>query len=208
MFAWSTLTAFVVASIAIILAPGLAQALVLATTLNEGRRSGFMTAVGLNVGTLIHAVAAALGLSAVLMTSALAFSIVKFVGAVYLIYLGLRAVWESRTTDYVADRGTPATTSFVKAVLTGVLNPKVALFFLAFLPQFVDPSRGQVVWQFLGLGALLAVMDVFYETVLIATAGAARAALLQSARFERWRQRLMGGVLIALGLRLALLERN
>jgi len=118
MFAWSTLTAFVVASIAIILAPGLAQALVLATTLNEGRRSGFMTAVGLNVGTLIHAVAAALGLSAVLMTSALAFSIVKFVGAVYLIYLGLRAVWESRTTDYVADRGTPATTSFVKAVLT------------------------------------------------------------------------------------------
>jgi RhtB (resistance to homoserine/threonine) family protein len=202
----STLLAYITACTAIILAPGPAQALVLARTLSDGRKAGLMTALGLNVGTLFHSITAALGLSAILATSALAFSVVKYIGAAYLIYLGIQALRHNATTDAPAtDSGRQA---FSKAVLTGILNPKVAIFFLAFLPQFIDPSRGNVIGQFLLLGGILAGLDVLYECLLVLIIHRTSAWITGHPRFEVWRSRVTGGVLIGLGVRLALAEQK
>jgi threonine/homoserine/homoserine lactone efflux protein len=207
MFDSSILITFLVASVAIIIAPGPAQALVLTRTLGEGRAAGAMTAIGLNVGTLAHAFAAALGLSAVLATSAMAFGVVKYVGAAYLIYLGIRAL---RAQDAEPERveGVRAGAMFWRAAVTGALNPKVAVFFLAFLPQFVAPERGSAFWQFVILGAIVAALDVIYELILVWAVGALRGRVLGSRRFARWRQRVTGAVLIGLGARLALAQRQ
>jgi RhtB (resistance to homoserine/threonine) family protein len=205
----STFLAYIAACIAIILAPGPAQALVLSRTLSDGRKSGVMTAVGLNVGTVFHALAAALGLSAILATSALAFSIVKYIGAAYLVYLGIQALRTKATDTHISntESGNPAQ-AFSRAVMVGILNPKVALFFLAFLPQFVDPARGSVFAQFMILGSLLALLDIFYETVLVFIFNAMSGWLTRNPRFTLWRQRLTGTVLIGLGVRLALAQRE
>jgi threonine/homoserine/homoserine lactone efflux protein len=198
---------FLMASVAIILVPGPAQALVFATTLSGGQRAGALTAVGLNVGTLFHTAAAGLGLSAILATSAFAFSLVKYVGAAYLIYLGVRAFRSkepppSRTTSPPRQGGSVLT----RAVIAGILNPKVALFFLAFLPQFVDPSRGPVFVQFLALGASMALLDTLYELVLVRLVSSMRKRY-QRSPLVSWQARVSGVVLIGLGLRLAVQHR-
>lgn len=203
---------FVAASAALILVPGPAQALVLANTLTGGRRAGALTAVGLNVGTLIHAAAAALGLSALLATSALAFALVKYAGAAYLIYLGIQALRAKAGPQPPTQSATIAAPTSNKAALTqsilaGTLNPKVALFFLAFLPQFVDPARGSVVAQMLILGATMAVMDTLYELALVSVLYRMRDRLVGNQRFMAWQSRISGVILIGLGLRLAAQER-
>ena len=159
------------------------------------------------MGTLFHAAAAALGLSAVLASSALAFSLVKYAGAAYLLYLGIQAL-RARPQVLPTPRTSSSTSSsFGQAVATGVLNPKVALFFLAFLPQFVDPSRGPVLAQFMLLGASMAVLDTLYEVVLVLVAARLRERLLRNRRFVAWQNRVTGAVLLALGVRLAVQER-
>lgn len=205
MFDPSTLAAFVVASAAIIIAPGPAQAMVLARTLSQGRRAGLLTAMGLNVGTIVHAVAAGVGVSAVLATSALAFDAVKFAGAGYLIYLGVQA-WR-QGVSVSASPGASGQQALARAVATGILNPKVALFFVAFLPQFVDPSRGPVLAQCLVLGLILAAMDVLYESGLVWLSSRMSAAISHP-RAQRWRNRATGAVLVGLGVRLAFVERR
>ena len=209
MFETTTLLTYLAASIAIILAPGPAQALVLTRSLNDGRQSGILTGIGLNVGTIVHAVAAALGLSTILATSAIAFALVKFLGAGYLIYLGVQAL-RAKAHEASTEQTTSATPwqAFHKAVFTGILNPKVAIFFLAFLPQFVDPTRGSAFLQFLILGVILAVLDIFYETLLALIAGALSQWLIRSRAFTLWRQRVTGVVLVGLGIRLALTQRE
>ncbi|EJE51721.1 putative threonine efflux protein [Acidovorax sp. CF316] len=209
-----TYATFVAASAALILVPGPAQALVLANTLTGGRRAGALTAVGLNVGTLVHAAAAALGLSALLATSALAFAVVKYVGAAYLIYLGIQALRsraQATTAAQPADKSAAAPAAskapLAQAIVAGTLNPKVALFFLAFLPQFVDPARGSVVVQMLILGATMAVMDTLYELALVSVLYRMRERLVGNRRFMAWQSRISGVILIGLGLRLAAQER-
>lgn len=199
---------FLAACAAIILAPGPAQALVVARTLEGGPRAGALTALGLNAGTLFHSAAAAAGISAILATSALAFSAVKLAGAAYLLYLGVLALRATgRDAARPGPRVTSTGTSFGRAVLTGALNPKVALFFLALLPQFVDPSRSQVVAQFLLLGATLAALDTVYELALVALVHRLRERFLSSQRLRARQSRLTGAVLIGLGLRLAFQKR-
>ena len=209
MFETTTLLTYLAASIAIILAPGPAQALVLTRSLSDGRQSGILTGIGLNVGTIVHAVAAALGLSAILATSAIAFAVVKFLGAGYLIYLGVQAL-RTKAHEASTEQTTSATPwqAFHKAVFTGILNPKVAIFFLAFLPQFVDPTRGSAFLQFLILGVILAVLDIVYETLLALIAGALSQWLVHNRAFTLWRQRVTGVVLVGLGIRLALTPRE
>jgi threonine/homoserine/homoserine lactone efflux protein len=204
----SSYLVFLAASVALILVPGPAQALVIARTLAQGRRAGALTALGLNIGTLFHTATAALGLSAILATSVLAFTIVKLIGAAYLIYLGLQAL-RSRADPSAATaaRRHSARSTLGQAVLTGVLNPKVALFFLAFLPQFVDPSRGPVLVQFLILGASMALLDTLYELLLVHLVSGMRERYLRSPRLVAFQTKLSGVVLVALGLRLAAQER-
>lgn len=204
----SSYLVFLAASVVLILAPGPAQALVVATSLDRGPVHGALTAVGLNVGTLLHAVAAGLGLSAILASSALAFSVVKYVGAAYLLYLGIKALRSTPSRQDAAPAAARSARSALgQAVLVGVLNPKVALFFLAFLPQFVDPARGAVWLQFFVLGASMAVLDIVYELLLVQVVCRVKGRLVRSSRLAAWRNRVAGGVLILLGMRLALQER-
>lgn len=209
MFDSQTFSAFLAASIVIILAPGPAQALVLARSLGSGRRAGISTAVGLNVGTIFHAFAAGLGLSAILATSAMAFSAVKYAGAAYLIYLGIRAILTKAEIVPVTGPGETRTgNAFGTAVVTGILNPKVAIFFLAFLPQFVDPGRGPAFVQFVVLGSIIAVIDIIYESVLACVAGGFGDRFMNRPRVKLWRERATGIALVALGVRLALTRRG
>jgi threonine/homoserine/homoserine lactone efflux protein len=212
LFDFSTILAYGAASAVLVVAPGPGQALVLTRTLQGGTRDGVATAVGLEIGTLVHTVAAALGLSAILATSATAFSIVKYLGAAYLIWLGISALRSAgrATPGDAAPQSSPITRGrlLLHATVTGILNPKVALFFLAFLPQFVDPARGRVLTQFLVLGTGLATLGLLWDSTLAIAAGRARNRLLASPGFRAWRDRITGAVLVMLGLRLALGDRR
>jgi threonine/homoserine/homoserine lactone efflux protein len=211
LFDTRTLFAFVVAASALVIAPGPGQALVVTRTVQGGQRAGWLTALGLQIGTIVHTFAAAFGLSAILATSSTAFSLVKYAGAAYLIGLGLRSLHRARSNTIATTADVPSAAGsrlVLHAALTGVLNPKVAVFFFAFLPQFVRPERGAVLAQFIALGLLLASIGLTWDTCVVAITGRARARLLTNPRFAVWRERLTGTVLIGLGLRLAYTERQ
>jgi threonine/homoserine/homoserine lactone efflux protein len=207
LFDATTFVTYLGTAAALVAAPGPGQALVMARTLQGGVRAGLLTSVGLNLGTVVHTVAAALGLSALLLASATAFTVVKLVGAVYLVVLGVRIIAGTLGAPAVAapDRPGPEMARLASSRLLGhgVLNPKVALFFLAFLPQFVRPERGGLFVQFAVLGLVLATLGVTGDSIvaLVAARTGRRAAA------GIWRERLTGGVLVAIGLRLALLRR-
>jgi threonine/homoserine/homoserine lactone efflux protein len=211
LFDAATFGAYLAAAAALVAAPGPGQALVMARTLQGDLRAGLLTSVGLNLGTVVHTVAAALGLSALLLASAMAFTLVKLVGAVYLVFLGARVLVRSLRARRVAEARHPEPAAprvqssrlLLHGAFTGVLNPKVALFFLAFLPQFVRPERGAVFAQFAVLGLVLATLGVMGDSIVAVIAS--RTGRRMSAGV--WRERLTGGVLIALGVRLALVRR-
>lgn len=211
LFAPDTLLAFSVAAAAIVAAPGPGQALVLTRTLQGGTRPGIWTAFGLELGTVVHTFAAALGLSAILATSAMAFAIVKYLGAAYLVWLGIRAFrsGQADTPETTARQEHVRTTRLVtQAAVTGILNPKVAVFFLAFLPQFVDPARGGVFGQFVLLGFAFATLGFLGDSLVAAVAGRAQRRLVTETRSALWRERATGTALVALGIRLAFQERH
>jgi threonine/homoserine/homoserine lactone efflux protein len=189
------LTAFLAAAVVLAAIPGPGMLYVLARTLAHGRSAGLRSTLGTAAGGLGHVVAAAVGLSALLMTSALAFSAVKYAGAAYLIWLGVRTLAGLREpAEEVRDIGGPA---FRQGMLTELLNPKTALFFLTFLPQFVQPERGPVAPQLLALGCVSVALNSSADVVVAALGGRIRTAL--SPRWWR-RQRLASGcALIALG---------
>ncbi|AWB21842.1 LysE family translocator [Methylobacterium currus] len=203
-----TLPTYTAVVIGLFLIPGPAVLLVLARASVGGRRVGIATGLGIAAGDLLHTATATISLSAVLMTSALAFSLVKYAGAAYLIYLGLRALAE-RGGDLRLGSAqlVDARLAFRQAVLAEVLNPKTALFFLAFLPQFVRPEQSSVAAQLLVLGLVFVAMSAVY-TVMIALA-AARVAdwLVRHRRIGRWQGRVIGAIYLGLGIRLALQER-
>ncbi len=209
LFDSTTLITYAFAAIVLVLTPGPGQASVMAYTINGGRKHGLLAALGLEVGTLTHTLAAGLGLSAILATSAIAFTTVKFIGALYLLFLGIRLLLSKKTDGQVA--GTKRTSDwrvFAQAIATGVLNPKVALFFLAFLPQFVRPERGAVMFQFLFFGCVLAcfgfIGDSFVALLTVYFGGR----LNRNPGFQQWRQRVTGMLFIGIGARLAFTHRN
>src|SRR5262245_55983469 len=210
LFEPRTLLLYLAAAIALIAAPGPGQALVTARTLAHGVRAGIVTSCGLNTGTLVHAVAASLGLSALLASSEIAFTVVKFAGAAYLIVLGVRGLraGPADVSSGSVDAAPKPRSLFAHALMTGILNPKVAIFFVAFLPQFVDPRRGLVFLQFFVLGAILATLGVLGDSLVAVMVGAVRDRLRSTSAFAAWRERVMGGVLLALGLRLAFASRR
>jgi len=213
LFDTATLLAYLAAATVLVLIPGPGTAWILAQTAAGGTRRGLRAGLGLETATLIHALAAGLGLSAVLATSAFAFEVLKYAGAAYLVWLGIRA-WRENGTAAVASSAPMPTPShagarqvYRRSVLTGVLNPKVAVFFLAFLPQFVHPERGLVWLQFLVLGVLLSMIGFTHSAALAFLVGRLGRRLSANERVARWRQRLIGGVFVGLGLRLALQQK-
>ncbi|HEX3302526.1 MAG TPA: LysE family translocator [Thermomicrobiales bacterium] len=204
---------YTLAVVALILAPGPNQAMVVARSLNGGRRAGIMTSLGVNTGTAFHTVSAALGLSALLATSALAFATVKLLGAAYLLYLGIRLLagrdhaMGPPQVDAAPAQTIRGANAYGRAIITGILNPKVALFFLAFLPQFVDRLAGSIFLQFLLLGAIIAVVGLAFDSALATAAGSLGRFLARNPRAARWRERITGTAFVALGIRLAFERR-
>ena len=203
----TNLLLFVTASLALIVVPGPDMIYVLTRGVSQGRAAGLVSAVGVCSGLQVHTAFAALGLSAILAQSALAFSVVKYAGAAYLFYLGVRTMLD-REGFSAPDRAerTRLPLVFRQGVLSNVLNPKVALFFLAFLPQFVDPDKGTVGLQMLGFGFAFTLMGLAVLSIVALTSGALGERLKRSrslANVLRW---LTGSVLVALGLRLAIVR--
>jgi threonine/homoserine/homoserine lactone efflux protein len=208
LFDMQTLLSFLAAAVVLVILPGPGTAWIVAQAFAGGVRRGLLAGLGLEVATLLHALAAGLGLSALLATSALAYEVVKYLGAAYLIWLGIKA-WRGGEQAASPDAPAPEASGrrvFLRSVLTGVLNPKVALFFLAFLPQFVHPERGWVWLQFIVLGALLAVVGFCNDIVLSLAVGRFRRRIAGGG--GRWMQRATGGLFIGLGLRLATQSRG
>jgi len=155
MLGLSSLTLFCVTATVLIMTPGPDTLHVLARSLGQGRTADIVSALGICAGTLVHTLASAIGLSSLLMTSALAYNTVKYAGVAYLIYLGVRTLLSRENSASVGTtQPVSLETTFFQAVLTNVLNPKVALFFLAFLPQFVNPTQGKIAWQIITLGVI------------------------------------------------------
>ncbi len=205
LFDASTLLAYLAAATVLVLVPGPGTAWIVAQAAVGGTARGLRAGLGLETATLLHAAAAGAGLSAVLATSALAFEVVKYAGAAYLVWLGLRT-WRARPDGAAgpAPRG-DAGPVFLRSVLTGLLNPKVALFFLAFLPQFVHPERGRVWLQFLLLGLMLSMIGFAHSALLSVAVGRLGRRVRLSA--SRWKERVLGAFFVGLGVRLALLQR-
>ncbi len=210
MFAWTELATYVAVVALLFLVPGPAVLLTLARSISGGPRAGIATGFGIAAGDAVHTLMAVIGLSAILMTSALAFDIVKYLGAAYLIYLGIRAVLERAGGGFDLPDVKPLSGGIVfrQAFLTEILNPKTALFFLSFLPQFVDPARGPVALQLLALGAIFVVMSMAYTSLLAWAAGSFAGFLRRNEAIVRWQNRVVGGIYIGLGLQLALQERR
>ncbi len=209
-----SLLLFVAAGLLLNLTPGPDVLYIVTNALRGGRRAGVVAACGITAGCFVHIFAAALGVSALLATSATAFAVLKWLGAAYLVYVGLRMMLARApdTTNLIAPYADSMRAGGMKGIFfrgfwTNALNPKVALFFLAFLPQFVDPGRGGVLAQFLVLGATMAVLDTLYELALVAVFARLRGRYLANPRVARWQARISGVVLIALGVRLAVQDR-
>ena len=209
MFTWAELTVFSVACWALILSPGPDMIYVITRGVSQGRSAGLLSAAGVVGGTLVHTLFAAFGLSVVLHTSALAFMLVKFAGAAYLIYLGIQAL---RAKDFLHLNSAPPKSSackvFMQGVLSNVLNPKIAVFFLAFLPQFVDPAQPDAASRMASLGLLFVAFGISFLLPLGWFAGRAGAWLAARPAIAGKIKYLTGGVLIALGLRLAVGQRT
>jgi threonine/homoserine/homoserine lactone efflux protein len=197
----ASLLLFVSAALVLLVIPGPAVFYVVGRSIGQGRGAGFVSALGIQVGTLVHVAAAAVGLSALLMSSAAAFAVVKYLGAAYLIYLGVQKL---RSEESLEPSGNPAGVKlgrvFAQGVVVNVLNPKTALFFFAFLPQFVDASRGNVAGQILFLGILFSVLGVLSDSLWALFAGTVAHLLRGNPRWMRTQRYVSGGMLISLGL--------
>ena len=200
---------FVCAGILLNLTPGQDTMFIIGRSLTGGLRSGVAAACGISVGSIFHTLMAALGLSAILATSPLAFTIVKFIGAAYLIYLGARLLFAKVST---ARNAAPAPASadpraaFLQGILTNVLNPKVALFFLAFLPQFIEPTSSAKTWAFLALGVTFITTGLIWCLVLAIAAARLQTFFMRNPNVRTLIDRTVGGLFLALGTRLAWLR--
>ena len=209
LFATESLTAFVVAALVVLVMPGPGVLYTVARSVSQGQKAGLVSVLGLSAGALVHVVAATVGLSAILLTSATAFTVVKLLGAGYLIYLGAQAlIAKDAPVDFHAPPPRTLRRLFTDGVLVSVLNPKIAVFFLAFLPQFVSPEAGSPSRQILTLGllyvALALVTDGAYALLASRLAGLLRGRLGRS-RAPRYAS---GAVYIGLGVGTALADRG
>jgi threonine/homoserine/homoserine lactone efflux protein len=197
----STLLLFTVASLALLAVPGPAVIYLVTRSVTQGRTAGLVSVLGVETGTFAYALAAAAGLTGLVAASETGFTIVRFAGAAYLVYLGVRRLLERGGVEAAA----PSARSrlFLRGLLVQLLNPKIAIFFLAFLPQFVDPDRGSVVGQSLILGTLFTVLAILGDGAYVLAADAVSGRLRRGRGLQRL-ARLSGGVYIGLGLTAAL----
>jgi threonine/homoserine/homoserine lactone efflux protein len=196
---------FFAAAFVLAVTPGPGIFYVLARSLAGGRREGILSSLGTFVGGLFHVFAAALGISAILAASAMAFHTVKYAGAAYLIYLGIRMI-RTRNAELEATSSGPRQNAFRQGILTEALNPKTALFFLSFIPQFIAPAAGHVFVQFVILGTISVALNTTADLAVVVLAAPLEQKLKHSAKFRR-RQRVASGLgMIGLGAWVALAD--
>jgi threonine/homoserine/homoserine lactone efflux protein len=207
---------FLAAGLVLNITPGPDMALIIARSTQQGTRAGMAAALGVGAGAFIHIAAAAIGISAIIVASAFAFAMLKWVGALYLIYIGIQILWTSTRTTTRQEPRQPLRRQplppvslrwiFMQGVLTNALNPKVAMFFLAFLPQFVDAQAPSVVAAFVSLGLIFNAMGTTWNIAVAWFAGTVGAST-GYARTKAWLERAIGALFIGVGIKLALAER-
>ena len=212
MFHTTRFFLFLTAALLLAIAPGPGMLYVLARSLAGGKREGVLSAFGTFLGGMVHVLAAALGISIILAKSAAAFALVKYVGAAYLCFLGVKMILDARK-DTGADGTTlqplrPARNPLWQGVATEVLNPKTALFFLSFIPQFINRSSGHVFLQFVALGTISVMMNTTADLLVIALAGPLGEKIRSSATFRRRQLTVTGAIMIGLGTYLATSESH
>jgi threonine/homoserine/homoserine lactone efflux protein len=196
----STLALFSLAALALIVVPGPAVLYIVARSVDQGRRAGVVSALGIAVGGLVHVAAATVGISSLVVSSARAFELVKYAGAAYLIVLGVRRLLTREEVTADGRDRAPLREVFTQGVVVNVLNPKTALFFLAFLPQFVDPDAGSVALQTMLLGAVFVVLALVSDSLYGLLAGTLGGALRRNLGFLRVQRYVSGSVFVGLGL--------
>ena len=194
---------FLFAAFMLNIAPGPDMLYVIGRSLGQGRKAGIVSALGIFVGCWAHILAAAFGIAALLRSSPVAFNVVRYAGAAYLVYLGVKMIVQRSNLAQQQPKPASLASIFRQGVITNVLNPKVALFFLAFLPQFVDAHRGSVVWQILLLGLIFNVGGTVVNLGVAYAGGTLGELLRRNARLARMQQWFTGLVFIGLGARLA-----
>jgi threonine/homoserine/homoserine lactone efflux protein len=199
------LVLFLTAALLLAIAPGPGMLYVLARSLAGGRREGVLSSLGTFVGGMVHVLAAAAGVSVILARSAVAFATVKYAGAAYLCFLGIRMIADARRDNdsLPADTVVQARNPFWQGIATEVLNPKTALFFLSFIPQFVHRESGHVFWQFLLLGTISVTLNTSADLVVTMFAGPLGNRIRSSAKFRRTQRTATGAIMIGLGTYLA-----
>lgn len=190
---------FLAAAVLLAITPGPGIFYVLARSLAGGKREGVQSSLGTFIGGLVHVLGAALGVSAVLAASALAFATVKYAGAAYLMYLGVRMIRSRNARPDVEAVHRPSGSAFLQGILTEVLNPKTALFFLSFIPQFITPERGYIFAQFVVLGSISVLLNTSADLVVVFFAGPFGHRLKNSVRFRRRQRTACGMAMIGLG---------
>ncbi len=192
---------FTLAALALLIIPGPAVLYVVTRSIDQGRRAGLTSVCGIATGGIVHVVAAALGLSAIIMTSATVFEAIKLAGALYLVVLGVRKiVHRERLVTITAGEPIALRRVYAQGIVVNILNPKTALFFLAFLPQFVDPARGPVAEQILVLGVLFLLLGMCSDGCYALVAGTLGQRLRTSQRFARRREVFSGCMFMGLGV--------
>lgn len=205
------LAVFVVSGLLLNITPGPDSMLIMTRSASQGWRAGSAAALGIGAGTMVHVVAAAWGISALIATSATAFSIMKWIGAAYLIYLGWMLWRQAPSADAPAPTASAPQTHphlFAQGFLTNVLNPKVALFFMAFVPQFIDPQAAHKAVSFLVLGSLFNINSMVWCHVLAWSSAAAGQRVRMSQALKRGLNRCIGTVLVSFGVKLALADQT
>lgn len=206
MFGTTDIALFIVSGLLLNITPGPDTLYILGRSASQGWRGGAVAALGIGAGLFVHTFAAAVGLSALLAASATAFTILKWVGAAYLVYVGVSLLHASPAPQQPvpAPHAVKMKTVFLQGFLTNVLNPKVALFFLAFLPQFVDPGASNKALAFLFLGFVFIFNGTLWNLFIAWSAARAARSINRSGRCARWLNRVVGATFIYLGIRLAI----
>ena len=201
MIELTTLISFGLAAAVLVAMPGPATLYIVTRSLDQGKQAGLASVLGISTGALVHFFAAGLGLSTILMTSVVAFQAVKYIGALYLIYLGVQKLLSNEVLSIeqvVVPRS--LTTIFYQGVIVNVLNPKAAVFFLAFLPQFIDPTVGPIWQQLIPLGCVFVCIGLAGDSTYALIAGKTRQWLSRNATFLRRQKYVVGTTYIALGM--------
>ncbi|MFP3390789.1 LysE family translocator [Brevibacillus sp. SIMBA_040] len=200
---FSTIWLFIVAAATLLIIPGPAVFYIMARSIDQGKKAGLVSVLGVSLGGAVHVLAGAIGVSAILMTSATAFTIVKYLGAAYLIYLGCKTLFsasESTTSEIPKAPRKKLLKIFYESALVEVMNPKTALFFLAFFPQFISPSAGSVSVQFLLLGAIFIILAFISDGLYAFLAASIRKRVVGSNANSKLLNRITGYLYIALGV--------